>query len=160
MKIVNIKRYLGAFAAAVTLTVASLGAQAAAIEYEYTGTVVTNPGSAFVSVDIGGSLGAFFTADAGGNGAIDMGDFDETLGYGGFANRTATRYALFNLDSSPAFPALVDGTSTASTLTVDGLGNITGGSVTLAAAVPTGTFGDLTIDVDAGTWQFVIGGGT
>jgi hypothetical protein len=42
-------------------------------------------------VDIGGSLGAFFDADAGGNGLIELGEFDETLDYGGFSMGDLTR---------------------------------------------------------------------
>jgi hypothetical protein len=38
------------------------------------------------------------------------------------------------------------------------LGNITGGSVTIDAKVPTGTLGNLTIDATAGTWAFEIFG--
>lgn len=128
------------------------------IIYNWTGTVDANPGVGLLPIDIGGSIGAFFTANAGDDGLIEVGEFDETLGYGGKADRTPTRYALRNIDSSPAFPGVAGGTTTASTLTINAQGRISGGSVALQAAVPTGTIGDLTIDADAGTWQFGVFG--
>ena len=155
MKTFNIRRYLGTLATALTLSAASFGAQAASIEfnYQFTGTVT---GGSLATA--GGPLNAFFTADSDGDGFIELGDFDETLGYGGKADRTPTRFALRNANNSIAFPGLVAGTSTASTLTVDSFGNITGGSVTLNASTP-GTFnGDLALDVDAGTWTLEAGG--
>ncbi|MEH6593274.1 MAG: VPLPA-CTERM sorting domain-containing protein [Halioglobus sp.] len=165
MKIVNIKSYLGTLAAAVTLSVASLGAQAAAIEYNWIGTVTSNNGAGLLPVDVGGSLGGFFLADDGGDGTIADGDIDNTLNYAGSpycsnnpGSCSASRFALFNLNSTPAFPAIKDGSASGSSLTTDALGNITGGGVSIVAKVPTGTAGTLNIDADAGTWAFVIFG--
>ena len=159
MKAFNITRCLGTLAAALTISVASLGAQA--VEYEFQGTVATNNGVGLLPIDIGGSLGAFFLADDGGGGTIADGDIDNSLGFGttpDAALRSGSRFAIFNLDSSPAFPAVRNGVANGSTLTVDGLGNITGGAMTIAAAVPTGTIGNLAIDADAGTWALTISG--
>jgi hypothetical protein len=158
MKAINITRYLGTLAAALTISVASLGAQA--VEYEFQGTVSTNNGVGLLPIDIGGSLGAFFLADNGG-GTIADGDIDNSLGFGTTSDaalRSGSRFAIFNLDSSPAFPAVRNGVANGSTLTVDGLGNITGGAMTIAAAVPTGTIGNLAVDADAGTWALTISG--
>ena len=155
MKTFNIRRYLGTLATALTLSAASFGAQAASIEfnYQFTGTVT---GGSLATA--GGPLNAFFTADSDGDGFIELGDFDETLGYGGKADRTPTRFAIRNANNSIAFPGLIAGTSTASTLTVDSVGNITGGSVTLNASTPGTINGDLALDVDAGTWTLKAGG--
>jgi hypothetical protein len=158
MKAINITRYLGTLAAALTISVTSLGAQA--FEYEFQGTVSTNNGVGLLPIDIGGSLGAFFLADNGG-GTIADGDIDNSLGFGTTSDaalRSGSRFAIFNLDSSPAFPAVRNGVANGSTLTVDGLGNITGGAMTIAAAVPTGTIGNLAVDADAGTWALTISG--
>jgi hypothetical protein len=155
MKTFNIRRYLGTLATALTLSAASFGAQAASIEfnYQFTGTVT---GGSLATA--GGPLNAFFTADSDGDGFIELGDFDETLGYDGKADRTPTRFAIRNANNSIAFPGLIAGTSTASTLTVDSVGNITGGSVTLNASTPGTINGDLALDVDAGTWTLKAGG--
>jgi hypothetical protein len=165
MKKANIKRYLGAFAAAVTLSAASVSAQAATFEYNWVGEVTSNNGAGLLPVDIGGSLGGFFLADDGGDGAIADGDIDNTLNYAGSTycvnnpgNCSASRFAVFNLNGSPAFPAIREGSASGSSLTTDALGNITGGSVTIDAKVPTGTLGNLTIDATAGTWAFEIFG--
>ncbi|MDG1662511.1 MAG: hypothetical protein P8H97_03970 [Pseudomonadales bacterium] len=174
----NIKRYLSTTAAVLTISTASVAVQAYSGEYQFDGTVVTNPtaGGAF-TVDIGGTVRALFEADAALTGGLtliehtpDPGDFNETLGFcdtpctpGGAAdapNRTPTRYVVRNLDNSLVLPALRQGTSTASTLTVDTFGNITGGSVTLnVAAVPTNAVLDLTLDADTNTWELYGGGG-
>ncbi|MEH6593273.1 MAG: hypothetical protein V7746_23590 [Halioglobus sp.] len=163
MKIVNIKRYLGTLATALALSVASFGAQA--VEYNWVGEVTSNNGSGLLPVDVGGSLGAFFLADDGGDGAIADGDIDNTLNYAGSTycinnpgSCSASRFALFNLDSSPAFPAIREGSAGSSSLTTDTVGNVTGGAVTIVAAVPTGTVGTLAINADAGTWAFSIAG--
>ena len=174
-----IKRHLGTTAAVLMLSTASVAVQAYSGEYEFNGTVVTNPSAGGVfTVDIGGSLRGFFEADAALTGGLtliehtpDPGDFNETLGFidppgtpGSIAdapNRTPTRFAFRNLDDSIALPALRQGTSTASTLTVDTHGNITGGSVTLnVAAVPTNAVVDLTVDADTNTWELYGGAGT
>ena len=155
MKTFNIRRCLGTLATALTLSVASLGAQSASIEFDYQFTGTVTGGSLATT---GGPLNAFFTADSDGDGFIELGDFDETLGYGGKADRTPTRFAIRNANNSIAFPGLIAGTSTASTLTVDSVGNITGGSVTLNASTPGAITGDLALDVDAGTWTFVSSG--
>ena len=174
MKAFNIKRFIGT-AAVMTLTIASLSAQAAELAYEFNGTVDNNPAAGgLFTVDIGGSIKTFFSADAGGDGTIDdgsPGDFNETLGFiddgaaaGGIAdaaNRTPTRFAVRNINDSLVLPALRFGNTTASTLTVDNLGNITGGSVSLnVTAVPTNAVLDLTINASANTWQLYGGAGT
>ncbi|MDG1662518.1 MAG: VPLPA-CTERM sorting domain-containing protein [Pseudomonadales bacterium] len=161
MNIFNIKRGLGTLAAVVTLSSASLTAQAALVEYNFVGLVTDNTGagSAFVVVDIGGTIGAFFEADAGGDSAIADGEVDATLGYNGFANRTPTRFALRNSNTSIAFPGVALGAASGSTLTLDGLGNIDGGIISLFGATPPGSSSaTLNIDVDAGTWQFLVTG--
>ena len=169
MSILNFKRDIGKVAAVLTLSSASLTARAALVEYNYVGTITANSGSGagFFSVDIGGSLGAFFEAEAeaeaqaeaGGDSAISDGEVDATFGYNGFANRTPTRYALRNLDSSLAYPGLAQGAASGSTLTLDGNGNINGGFISLFAATPPeSSSGTVHIDVDAGTWEFHLTG--
>jgi hypothetical protein len=159
MKTFNIKRYLSTLGAALTLSATSFGAQAATFTYETDGSVLTNPGSAFVGMDIGGSLFVTFDGDDGGDGTLDLGDFDEALGYDGNAARSSVKFIFRNINTSITFPALNAGTVTASTLTVDGAGDITGGSVSLRAATPTGTFGDLNLNYDSGSWDFYLGDG-
>lgn len=161
MNTFNIKRHLGKVAAVLTLSSASLAAHAALVEYNFVGVVTDNtgPGAGFVSVDIGGSIGAFFEADAGGDSAIADGEVDATLGYNGFANRTPTRFALRNSNTSIAFPGVALGAASGSTLTLDLLGNIDGGFISLFGATPPGSSSaTLNIDVDAGTWQFLVSG--
>ena len=159
------KNKLTLLAAAIVVSAASVSAQAATFEYNWVGTVTSNNGAGLLPVDVGGSLGGFFLADDGGDGAIADGDIDNTLNYAGSTycinnpgSCSASRFAVFNLDDSPAFPAIKDGAASGSSLTTDALGNITGGSVSITAAVPTGTVGTLNIDADAGTWAFVIFG--
>lgn len=181
----NIKRYLGTTAAVLTLA-SSAAVQADSFEYNFVGTVVTNPtAGGLFTVDIGGQLGGFFIADAALSGSAtvmdsvpglpsaepDGDDFDEALGFcpspctpgwaADAANRTSVRYVLRNLNQSFALPGIRQGSVTASTLTTDSYGNITGGSVSLnTTAIPTLDVTDLTLDVDAGTWELTGGAGT
>jgi hypothetical protein len=159
------KNKLTLLAAAIAISAASVSAQAATVEYNWVGTVTSNNGVGLLPVDVGGSLGGFFLADDGGDGFIADGDINNTLDYAGSTyciNNpglcSASRYAIFNLDDSPAFPAIKEGAASGSSLTTDALGNITGGAITLVAAVPTGTIGTLAINADASTWAFTISG--
>jgi hypothetical protein len=159
------KNKLSLLAAAVAISAASLSAQAVTFEYNWVGTVTSNNGSGLLPITVGGSLGGFFLADDGGDGAIADGDIDNTMDYavGNYCinnpgSCSASRFAIFNTDSSPAFPAIREGNADSSSLTTDALGNITGGGITINAKVPTGTLGNLIINADAGTWAFEIFG--
>ncbi len=166
----NIKHKLTTFAAALTLSSFSLTSQAAFVEYSFTGLVTANPGSAFVNVT-GGSFTAFFLAeDIGGDGVLNanstslsVGDFNEAAGFplpNGTPHpfRTATRFVIRNAVGQPSFPGVESGHVSSSSLSVDALGNITGGAIDLSATTPNGgSTGNISIDA-AGTWSLELSG--
>ena len=157
MKTVNIKRYLGACAAAVTLSVASFGVQAETYPTDMTVDDVSALGSAFGVAAGQRTTVAFDTLVTGSVSASDI---------SGEAPRVAAdgaRFVVFNsADTAPIVPILVNGTAgvqDTTGLTVDGT-NITGGTLRFDAGTPPVGAVQATISVDFDAGTFIIWSGT
>lgn len=144
MKIVNVKRYLGTLAAAATLSVASLGVQAATVS-----TIGTITDASF----LGGAFGIVV-------GAESQWGIDTTAAAGnlGVADIDAARFVVYSglEGSSIVLPMVFNSNIQAASLTWDGT-DITGGTITFDAEAGTGQKALIDIDYDAGTFDIYSG---